>query len=143
MSMSEFEHSSNITASLKYTVTPIVDDCEGTPLDFIYTIDPTPIIPSTSAVICSEETFIINPINGPPTTIVPAGTTYIWTIVDNLDIIGDNSEPNPQTEISQQLINTTDTVQTVVYTVTPTSGAQGNCVGDPFTVTVTVVLINC
>ena len=56
-------------------------------------------------------------------------------------------QPNPNVEgdsngsgtsiYADQLINTTNLTQTVIYDVIPT--APGNCVGDPFTVTVEVV----
>ncbi|MGB0770463.1 MAG: PKD-like domain-containing protein, partial [Flavobacteriaceae bacterium] len=131
-------NSSNIVATLTYTVTPSVNNCDGTPLAFVYTVNPTPVIPNQTTAICSEETFVINPTNAPPNTIVPSGTTYVWTVADNANVTGEASESSPQTAISQQLINTTNTVQTVIYTVIPTSGADGLCVGDEFTVTVDV-----
>ena len=43
-----------------------------------------------------------------------------------------------QVNISQVLTNTSNTIETATYTVTPTSGAAGACVGTPFQVTVTV-----
>ncbi|MDA0860533.1 MAG: hypothetical protein O2906_06110, partial [Bacteroidetes bacterium] len=129
---------SNVTNSLIITVTPTVDNCTGNPIDFIFTVNPTPVIPNQTTAICSEETFVINPTNAPPTTIVPSGTTYVWTVADNINVTGEASETSSQTAISQQLINTTNTVQTVIYTVIPTSGADGLCEGDPFTVTVDV-----
>jgi gliding motility-associated-like protein len=39
---------------------------------------------------------------------------------------------------TQTLTNNTTVAQTVTYTLTPTSGDTGNCVGSPFTVTITV-----
>ena len=129
---------SNVTNNLTITVTPTVGNCTGNPADFIFTVNPTPVIPNQTTAICSEETFVINPTNAPPNTIVPSGTTYVWTVADNANVTGDTSESSPQTAISQQLINTTNTVQTVIYTVIPTSGADGLCEGDPFTVTVDV-----
>ena len=44
----------------------------------------------------------------------------------------------PQSEIGQVLTNELNIVQTVTYLVTPTSGTDGNCEGDPFNVTVDV-----
>ena len=40
--------------------------------------------------------------------------------------------------VSQSRYNSTNTAQTIVYTVTPTSGDVGNCVGSTFTITVVV-----
>ena len=44
---------SNVTNSLIITVTPTVDNCSGESLDFVYTINPRPVIPPQTAVICS------------------------------------------------------------------------------------------
>ncbi|MGC6526182.1 MAG: PKD-like domain-containing protein, partial [Flavobacteriaceae bacterium] len=122
------------------TVTPSIQSgntiCNGPTEEFTIQVNPTPVIPNQTTAICSEETFLINPTNAPPNTIVPSGTTYVWTVADNANVTGEASESSPQTAISQQLINTTNTVQTVIYTVIPTSGADGLCEGDPFTVTV-------
>jgi hypothetical protein len=40
--------------------------------------------------------------------------------------------------IGQKLFNTTDAPGTLKYTVSPISGASGNCAGEPFTVNVFV-----
>ena len=101
-------------------------------------MNPAPVIPNQTAEICSSEIFTVTPLNNPPTTIIPADTTYTWTVVDNPNVVGDLDETDPQTDISHALINLTNIVQTVIYTVTPTSGADGFCVGEVFTVTVQV-----
>src|SRR5690606_29368629 len=77
------------------------------------------------------------PTNGSPnaSTIVPPGTTYTWTVMDNPNVTGDFNEVTAQVTISQTLTNTTNVAQTVRYTVTP---ASGTCRGAPFTVTVIV-----
>ena len=95
-------------------------------------------MPNQTATICSGETFTTAPTNNAPTTIIPTGTTYTWTVVDNVNVTGESAQVVGQSNISQTLTNLTNTAQTVVYTVTPTSGAAGNCVGSTFTVTVTV-----
>lgn len=120
------------------TVTPEKDGCLGLPVDFVFTVNPTPIIATQNIVICSEETFTLIPQNNEPLEIVPVATTYTWTVTNNPNVIGEMNENIPQTEISQQLTNQSNLSQTVIYTVTPTSGANGNCVGDDFIVEVTV-----
>ena len=72
----------------------------------------------------------------PVAPIVPANTTYTWTVVDNPNITGDVDEAIAQSSISQNLINISNTAQDVVYTVSPGSGA--GCTGASFDVTVTV-----
>jgi hypothetical protein len=70
--------------------------------------------------------------------IVPANTTYTWTVAANANVTGQSDQGTGQTSISQTLTNTSNTVQTVTYTVTPRSGEAGNCVGQTFQVLVTV-----
>jgi hypothetical protein len=97
----------------------------------------TPVIPAQTATICSGTAFVVSPVNGQPTpnTIVPAGTTYTWTVASNSLVNGETAQSTPVSVISQTLTSTTNTVQTVVYTVTP---SVQTCVGTPFTVTVTI-----
>ena len=131
-------NSTNVPQDLVYSVAPVVNNCQGGTVNFTFTVNPEPLIPNQTDEICSEETFIVSPVNNPPTTIVPADTTYTWTVVDNPNVEGDLDETTPQTSISQTLTNITNTVQTVDYIVTPTSGADGFCVGEDFTLTVSV-----
>ena len=131
-------NSSNVPANLVYSVSPEVDNCQGATVNFTITVNPTPVIPTLTAEICSEETFVVIPVNNPPTAIVPANTTYTWTVVDNTNVTGDTNETTPQSSISQTLTNATNSVQTVEYTVTPISGADGLCEGVPFTLIVQV-----
>jgi gliding motility-associated-like protein len=98
------------------------------------TVNPIPIIPDQTQTICSGQTFTISPVDNPPTTIVPPGTTYSWTVNNNTSVNGDIAGNG--SFISGTLSNLTNTTQTVVYTVTPTTNG---CVGPTFTVTVTVV----
>ena len=133
---------SNIPQIVTYTVIPTYDfaaaNCQGAPFEVEVTVNPTPVIPNQTTAICSEATFMINPTNSPPNTIVPSGTTYVWTVEDNLNVTGETSESSPQAQISQTLVNNSNIVQTVIYRVIPTSGADGLCVGAEFTVTVDV-----
>lgn len=64
-----------------------------------------------------------------------SGNTYSWVSTDNVDISGETTS-GTDAMITDLLVNTSTTMQDVVYTVTPTS-ADG-CVGDSYTVTVTV-----
>ena len=125
------------TTTQNYVVTGTINGCTLTDTVKV-TINPTPIIPNETITICSGETFIFTPVNNPPSTIVPTGTTYSWTLpTQNIGSIGSTTGTN-QSTFSQTLINTTFTTQILVYTITPYSIAAGNCVGNPFTVTVTV-----
>ena len=128
----------NTVQTATYTVTPISNGCSGATFTIVVTVNPTPIIPAQTATICSGDTFTVTPTNS-GATVVPSNTTYTWTISTNTDVIGQSaSSVAGVSSISQTLTNNTNTVQTVTYIVTPTSGAAGNCVGATFTITVTV-----
>ena len=94
-------------------------------------------ISSYNLEICSGGTFTVTPanLNG---NVVPVGTTYTWSAPDINPagaITGGQEQPVFQTEISQTLVNTTTSLATATYTVTPTNGT---CDGAPFLVTVKV-----
>jgi len=129
-------NSSNSPADLTYTVTPTSDGCEGDPVDFTFTVNPSPQVNNKTAEICSGEIFNISPANGVDGDILPIGTTYIWTIGSNPNVGGESSVSSPQTEISQQLTNTSNAFEDIIYDVTPVS-SEG-CEGAPFTIIVTV-----
>lgn len=100
-------------------------------------INLNPVIAPESATICSGNSFTIAPSTS-GANIIPPGTTYTWSapsITPAGAITGATAEITPQTIISQNLTNTTTSPATVIYIVTPTSGI---CVGNSFTVTVTV-----
>jgi hypothetical protein len=100
------------------------------------TVNAKPAINPQTLTICSGGTFNITPVDGVD-GVVPAGTTYTWTVSPAPgNVTGQSPETIGQASISQSLTNTTNTQQTVVYTVMPTSGA--GCVGSQFTVTVKV-----
>jgi gliding motility-associated-like protein len=100
-------------------------------------INPIPVVANETTTICSSTSFTITPTNTSG-NIVPTGTTYTWsnpTISPAGSITGASTQAIPQSQITQTLVNTTTSPSTVTYTVTPTSGV---CVGNDFTVTVTV-----
>jgi gliding motility-associated-like protein len=84
--------------------------------------------------VCSGETFSIVPSDGTPNNI-PPGTTFTWSAPTGTGFSGGSAQSVPQTSISQTLLNTTINPVSATYTVTP---KFNNCVGVPFTVTVTV-----
>ncbi|MGC6525646.1 MAG: PKD-like domain-containing protein, partial [Flavobacteriaceae bacterium] len=124
--------------TIVYEVIPISGTCEGLPFEIEVTVSPSPFVDDIIVTpICSEDTFTVIPETAVPSpnNIVPIGTTFTWTVVDNPNVIGDTNEVNPQSQISQTLINTSSTTQTVVYTVVPSSSG---CDGPSFTITVDV-----
>ncbi|MFM1947793.1 MAG: hypothetical protein RL207_2076, partial [Bacteroidota bacterium] len=98
------------------------------------TVNPYPNITNqTVNAICTGGTFNLSPTNSPPSVIVPSGTTYSWVPIANANIGGEVSGSG--SSITGTLTNTTGSVQTQVYTVTPQAGS---CVGPTFTVSVPV-----
>jgi hypothetical protein len=120
--------------------------CSSNPFNVTVYVAPKPYITNKTATInadwvTSGGTFNVVPVyNNPTNNVVPSGTTYTWTTTAVSGITGNSNQPIPQTGISQTLITSlTSTPATVIYTVTPSTSFYGTtCVGDPFTVTVTV-----
>ena len=101
------------------------------------TINPKASISPKTAEICSNTSFLINPINSGG-DIVPPGTTYTWstpTIVPAGSVTGASAKSTAQNSISQALFNSTGLAGVVTYTVTPITGS---CTGTSFPVTVKV-----
>ncbi len=132
----QLTNTTNQVQTVVYTVTPKSGDCEGGTFTVTVTVNPSPSIQAkVPTALCSGDSFTVTPTNGSG-DIVPAGTTYTWTVATNLNVTGQAaSSVASVTSITQQLTNTTNQVQTVVYTVTPKSG---DCIGGTFTITVTV-----
>jgi hypothetical protein len=125
-----------LAASGSYAVT--VTDAIGSSVisSTSVTINITPVIPNQATTICSGTSPDYAPTNNPPTTIVPAGTTYTWTNpVVTGGITGGSAQATPQTSVNQTLTNPTNTIQTATYTVTPIGPS---CTGATFQLVVTV-----
>ena len=113
--------------------------CPGDTTRYFITVNPKPFLHDTSLVICSGSGLSLSPVNAAPYNIVPAGTTYTWQVSNNSNLNGQSDTSSASTLFTQSpIFNSTNTSQTITYTVTPTSGAAGSCVGLPFTITVTV-----
>lgn len=140
----QLTNTTNRPATVTYTVTPMstsAGSCGGQPFTVVVKVNPRPSIPNQSVTICSGSSFRVSPQNNPPGSIVPANTMYIWSApVSNPAgaITGGTAQNIPQPFIGQTLVNTTVSPATISYTVTPISGDEGNCTGQPFEVVVTV-----
>jgi gliding motility-associated-like protein len=133
----------NIDQIVVYTVIPTSSlGCVGDAFTVSVTVRPepkgfndnTPIICSKGNVNYDLTTNISNTGSGGNNLI--AGTTYSWLAADNPSVTGETLVSTNTSLINDALINVTGSNQVVVYTVTPTSGNA--CIGDPFTVSVTV-----
>jgi len=134
----------NTVRNAVFTVTPTstaTPACPGSTFTITVPVNPLPTIFNQTPTICSGTAFSITPADGNPsaTTIVPAGTTYTWTITPNANITGASNQAAPQASIGQTLTNTTNVQQAITYTVTPKAAAGlGGCTGATFSVDVTV-----
>lgn len=133
-------NSTNSQSNVFYTITPtsgVSGNCLGATFNITITINPKPVIPTQSQTICSAANFNVSPVNN-GSVIVPSGTTYTWTVIDNPNISGETNNASATNSISQTLTNSTNSQTTVIYIITPTSGASGNCTGSNFNVNITV-----
>ncbi|MFN5428817.1 MAG: PKD-like domain-containing protein, partial [Bacteroidota bacterium] len=130
---------SNTTKTAVYIVTPNIPNCGTTYSTFTLTVyvNPTPVISALSRVTCSGVAFDVSPVNG-GSVIVPANTRYAWEIptVSNPSLTGGASASN-QNSVIGNLTNNTNTTQTALYIVTPTT-VLGACEGATFTVLIIV-----
>lgn len=101
-------------------------------------VKPNPVIGTKNSSICSGMAFEVTPDNLSG-DIVPVGTTFTWSVpfISPLGAVtGASAQAVPQHSISQLLTNTTTSLATVSYIVTP---IVAGCVGADFTVVVQVI----
>lgn len=130
------------------TVTPTYTnngkDCVGEPVTFTITVKPsaTGMDNLTAYIKCNGDAFTATPTG----TKIPAGTQYTWTVTPNTNVTGYSDQTTPvDAPISQNLTNTSNALQTVVYNVTPVTDG---CNGQTFTISVDVeptpvLTLNC
>jgi gliding motility-associated-like protein len=131
-------NSTNAPITVTYTARATTNGssaCLGSVYNYTITVNPKPRIEDQLLILCSEENFVFSPVNAIPiaTTIVPIGTNYSWTITTNTNIIG--ASAGFGTQISQNLVNTSNTIQDIKYTVSP---IFAGCSGNPFIISISV-----
>ncbi|MCW5912410.1 MAG: gliding motility-associated C-terminal domain-containing protein [Cyclobacteriaceae bacterium] len=128
----------NTAQVVDYTVTPTSGDgCVGNPFTISVTIRPEPVGTDDTITICSDATVGYDlAANIAAGNNLVTGTTYSWIAANNANVSGESLLPQTGSVITDVLNNVTNTNQAVVYTVTPTSG--NGCVGNPFSISVTV-----
>gem|GEM_PF-6602586 len=127
-------NSSQTPQLVVYTVIPtsIEGNCEGSPLTVNVLVYPElEIISSSNETICSNEQLsIILASNSPG--------TFAWFADPNANISGLSTSIQNSGNINDQLLNLTNTVQTVNYNIVVTSNNQG-CTSQNFVMTVDVL----
>lgn len=97
---------------------------------FVTVVSPPSVISSGISSICSGVALNI-PLNA------SVASTYSWVASNNPNTTGESLTTNTTSNLNDNIINTTTSVQSVIYTITPTS-IMGLCVGTPKTYTVVV-----
>lgn len=118
--------------SATYQVQSSFLSCAGNTFTLTVDVYPSAAISGMSTTICSGASFGVSPsdiTNGR----VPAGTLYTWTAPTGSGFSNGSSQTNPVASITGNLINSTSTLRTAVYTITPVSGT---CSGSSFSLVV-------
>ncbi|WP_329805300.1 beta strand repeat-containing protein, partial [Flavobacterium facile] len=129
---------SNTFGTVTYTVTPSNNGCVGTPVNFVITVNPAPLVPTQTFIACSGNAFTVSLSNTPPSVIIPLGTTFTWTVSSPVGITGASNQTTPVSSIGQTLVNTTNAPIDVIYTITASTGTAPSTCTSNFTLTVTV-----
>ena len=129
-----------VPQTVVYTATSnSTNGCASTNFTVTIVVNPSPqIVNKTPTAICSGLSFSVLPVNGSNGDIVPASTNYTWTVSVNNNITGQSNNNSAQSSITQTLTNISASVQTLIYTVTPTSPGSPGCTGSNFTITIDV-----
>ncbi len=115
-----------------YSVIPTstAGSCTGTTQTVTVAVNPAPTMTNTTtATICSGGT-----VNIPLTSNV--ASSYSWIANDNPNTTGESIASQSTSTLNNIITNNTSIIQTVVFTVTPTSG--NSCVGNAQVVNVLV-----
>jgi gliding motility-associated-like protein len=136
---SNYDPATNTVGKVFYFVVISFDGgCSAIESDIVLVkINQIPVIDFAEMTIYSEETFLFDP-SSVASNIVPTGTTYTWPAPTSSApgaILGSSAESSPQTNISQTLENIDILPVIETYIITP---ATPNCIGNPFTLEVTV-----
>ena len=123
-----------ISVTYAYIVT--ANGCSSAmPENVVVVVNPKPVVNNlTPAALCSGGVLTLSPANG-VNGLIPANTEYSWNTPSVTGGMTGGSDGFYQPSITSTLTNSTSSVQTAIYTVTPTSNG---CAGAPFTVTVVV-----
>lgn len=122
-----------VSTSGEYRVT-ITDNNNDIDSDIILiTINPLPIGTNYFENTCSNKTLNID-----LTTLTNISSSYSWVATDNPNVSGETTTISTNNIIADTLVNKSGMDQNVIYTITPQHSNNSDCVGEDFTVTVTV-----
>jgi len=127
----------NVTASIvtaTYQLMSAYMGCNGNTFTITVSVYPTANILSLSTSVCSGTPFSVSPIDIQD-GLVPSGTLYTWLAPTGSGLTNGLSQTTPVSAISGNVTNTTASLRTAVYQVTPVSGS---CTGTTFSLLVNV-----
>lgn len=117
-----------------YTITntiPSTNGCAETVSTNTITLLPVPEVSNSNATICNGHTLNIS-------LTANTSSTYTWIAGNNLNTTGESTTLQNTGTISDVLTNLSNAVQTVSYTVVPTS-SPGSCLGTSKVIDVAVI----
>ncbi len=128
-------NTSTTIQTVVYAIIPVSSDgCIGNVYTYTVTINPSPIVAvAPTETVCSSAT-LSHDLNDDVNNIT--GASFSWSAVDNPNVTGETTILSTTDNITDTLLNTSGSIQTIVYTIIPTSG--GSCVGSVYTYEVTV-----
>jgi gliding motility-associated-like protein len=135
-----FTPPSNFNGTIDLTATTTGSaPCPAESTTITITVEPAPSIANPTLIICSGESIDYTPSVLAP-NIVPFNTQMTWNITPNPAITGATDQASiPSPNIAQTLVNSSNIPSTQIYTITPIVPSALNCVGAPFTLSVTVL----
>ncbi len=118
-----------------YTLTPVSGmDCFGDPFMLMVNVAPEPVgVDPGNLVECSDVPLDYALIDYVTNLDV---VSFTWTATPNADVTGESTTSVTNNSLIDDLVNVSSDPQIVTYTVIPTS--EMGCLGDPFTLDVTV-----
>ncbi|MEL6274164.1 MAG: PKD-like domain-containing protein, partial [Bacteroidota bacterium] len=129
-------NTTGVDQTVIYTVIPTGENgCVGDTFMITVTVKSEPVGSDPEPTTCSDD-----PLSVALQSLITNGmtnVTFVWSAADNPDVTGETLSEATADTITDQLTNLSMMDQVVVYTVTPTS--EDGCVGEAFTVTVTVL----
>ncbi|MCA6480418.1 MAG: hypothetical protein IM557_07450, partial [Chitinophagaceae bacterium] len=139
-------NSTNAPVTVTYFVTPTSSLCgDNVVFSVVVTIAPTPVIASTSTIVCGLAPFVFTPTNGVEMNVVPVGTTYAWSGIGGTGftvMLGGTRNETGALNVYGRFGNLVNTARVATFVVTPTfsytSPTIGSCIGNPFTLTVNI-----
>jgi gliding motility-associated-like protein len=121
-----------VNTDFTYTLTVTrPNGCTSTD-EVIVTVKPAPVGTNATETICSGTTLSHNLNNDVTLT----GNTFVWSAASNSNVNGETTSSQTSSSITDTLVNTTNSPQIVVYTITPTG--SNACPGNSFTYSVIV-----